>query len=463
MPAFIMQMNSNQFKDIIYSSDKTTRSTDNYINICDSSINVPPSRKKSKTFRKCDDIINQLEKDRYFRLILRRDTLSNADYIRINSESARLQTRISYHYVSECPFKESQRENNNDKIVVINGISGVNCSKDTILTKCETMIFFAHGEGGHLKLNQFVLCGCSNSIDSQQACRKESAGHVIHTSELNVRNCIIFSCNSALFANELYPDSNNLLFSMLNQVDYAIAALSPIEVVYDYINFVIEALKSGMSFTEVTYYLNQLYFMHQGTYPFVCCTRKLPDELTNCNLSCSFHSIQAINGSVIAIVPSWIKGKCFRLPESLLVFSNKKLEYETRSVKSLKDGQRRICSFIHFFEDFSSYLILNQYLNDEMATLLQRIADLFRQRLQNINIMVIQANRFKIISKDEYYELLSLLTKMKEIVGKQIRLLSSNGYLFDQFEAFVRSNNIGYPVKIPTERCGSCCSKNRFL
>ena len=59
--------------------------------------------------------------------------------------------------------------------------------------------------------------------------------------------------------------------------------------------------------------------MHQGTYPFVCCTRKLPDELTNCNLSCSFHSIQAINGSVIAIVPSWIKGKCFRLPESLLV------------------------------------------------------------------------------------------------------------------------------------------------
>lgn len=116
-----------------------------------------------------------------------------------------------------------------------------------------------------------------------------------------------------------------------------------------------------------------------------------------------------------------------------------------------------------FFEDFSSYLILNQYLNDEIATLLQRIADLFRQRLQNINIMVIQANRFKIISKDEYYELLSLLTKMKEIVGKQIRLLSSNGYLFDQFEAFVRSNNIGYPVKIPTERCGSCCSKNRFL
>lgn len=89
----------------------------------------------------------------------------------------------------------------------------------------------------------------------------------------------------------------------------------------------IEALKSGMSFTEVTYYLNQLYFMHQGTYPFVCCTRKLPDELTNCNLSCSFHSIQAINGSVIAIVPSWIKGKCFRLPESLLVFSNKKLEF----------------------------------------------------------------------------------------------------------------------------------------
>lgn len=112
-----------------------------------------------------------------------------------------------------------------------------------------------------------------------------------------------------------------------------------------------------------------------------------------------------------------------------------------------------------FFEDFSSYLILNQYLNDEIATLLQRIADLFRQRLQNINIMVIQANRFKIISKDEYYELLSLLTKMKEIVGKQIRLLSSNGYLFDQFEAFVRSNNIGYPVKIPTERCGRCCSK----
>ena len=74
-----------------------------------------------------------------------------------------------------------------------------------------------------------------------------------------------------------------------------------------------------------------------------------------------------------------------------------------------------------FFEDFSSYLILNQYLNDEIATLLQRIADLFRQRLRNINIMVIQANRFKIISKDEYYELLSLLTKMKEIVGKQIR------------------------------------------
>lgn len=116
-----------------------------------------------------------------------------------------------------------------------------------------------------------------------------------------------------------------------------------------------------------------------------------------------------------------------------------------------------------FFEDFSSYLILNQYLNDEIATLLQRIADLFRQRLQNINIMVIQANRFKIISKDEYYELLSLLTKMKEIVGKQIRLLSSNGYLFDQFEAFVRSNNIGYPVKIPTERCGSCCSKIDFF
>lgn len=86
-------------------------------------------------------------------------------------------------------------------------------------------------------------------------------------------------------------------------------------------------------------------------------------------------------------------------------FSNKKLEYETRSVKSLKDEQRRICSFIRFFEDFSSYLILNQYLNDEIATLLQRIADLFRQRLQNINIMVIQANRFKIISKDEYYEL----------------------------------------------------------
>lgn len=144
-------------------------------------------------------------------------------------------------------------------------------------------------------------------------------------------------------------------------------------------------------------------------------------------------------------------------------FSNKKLEYETRSVKSLKDEQRRICSFIRFFEDFSSYLILNQYLNDEMATLLQRIADLFRQRLQNINIMVIQANRFKIINKDEYYELLSLLTKMKEIVGKQIRLLSSNGYLFDQFEAFVRSNNIGYPVKIPTERCGSCCSKIDFF
>lgn len=116
-----------------------------------------------------------------------------------------------------------------------------------------------------------------------------------------------------------------------------------------------------------------------------------------------------------------------------------------------------------FFEDFSSYLILNQYLNDEIATLLQRIADLFRQRLQNINILVIQANRFKIISKDEYYELFSLLTKMKEIVGKQIRLLSSNGYLFDQFEAFVRSNNIGYPVKIPTERCGRCCSKIDFF
>ena len=33
---------------------------------------------------------------------------------------------------------------------------------------------------------------------------------------------------------------------MLNHVDYAIAALSPIEVVYDYINFAIEALKSGM-------------------------------------------------------------------------------------------------------------------------------------------------------------------------------------------------------------------------
>lgn len=63
MPSFIMKVNSNQFKDIIYSSGKTTRSTDNYINICDSRINVPPSRKKSKTFRKCDDIINQLEKD----------------------------------------------------------------------------------------------------------------------------------------------------------------------------------------------------------------------------------------------------------------------------------------------------------------------------------------------------------------------------------------------------------------
>ena len=88
------------------------------------------------------------------------------------------------------------------------------------------------------------------------------------------------------------------------------------------------------------------------TYPFVCCTRKLPDELTNCNLSCCFHSIQAINGSVIAIVPSWIKGKCFRLPESLLVYSNKKLEYETRSVKSLKDGQRRICSSIRFLKIF---------------------------------------------------------------------------------------------------------------
>lgn len=42
-------------------------------------------------------------------------------------------------------------------------------------------------------------------------------------------------------------------------------------------------------------------------------------------------------------------------------------------------------------------------------------------------------------------------------------MLSSNGYLFDQFEAFVRSNNIGYPVKIPTERCGRCCSKIDFF
>lgn len=80
-----------------------------------------------------------------------------------------------------------------------------------------------------------------------------------------------------------------------------------------------------------------------------------------------------------------------------------------------------------FFEDFSSYLILNQYLNDEIATLLQRIADLFRQRLQNINIMVIQANRFKIISKDEYYELLSLLTKMKK------NCLKANTFAFKQW------------------------------
>lgn len=214
------------------------------------------------------------------------------------------------------------------------------------------MIFFAHGEGGHLKLNQFVLCGCSNSIDSQQICRKESAGHVIHTSELNVQNCIIFSCDSALFTNELYPDSNNLLFSMLNHVDYAIAALSPIEVVYDYINFAIEALKSGMHLQKLLITSISFISCIKERTPFVCCTRKLPDELTNCNLSCSFYSIQAINGSVIAIVPSWIKGKCFRLPESLLVFSNKKLEYETRSVKSLKDEQRRICSFIRFLKIF---------------------------------------------------------------------------------------------------------------
>lgn len=91
-----------------------------------------------------------------------------------------------------------------------------------------------------------------------------------------------------------------------------------------------------------------------------------------------------------------------------------------------------------FFEDFSSYLILNQYLNDEIATLLQRIADLFRQRLQNINIMVIQANRFKIISKDEYYELLSLLTKMKK------KLLESKYVCFQAMDTYLTSLRHSY-------------------
>jgi transcription elongation factor Elf1 len=321
---------------------------------------------KKVIFGSLDEILENMRVKESIEIILTKQFFSIEDYIKLNQEANKIKSALVYTFYQndlDSLYTHSEIDNNllgEELLTTINAMVGP-ISLTELKGSSENLILIAHGEGAHLNLFPYVLCSCIEN-GNQEYCRKSKAGQVIPINSLNFSNYIIFTCNGALFRNELFPDGKSILFSLLNKNSYVITTIMPIEVEEEHIKLAELGIKANMSYQKICKLLNAIYNYQKGLTPFICCRTKDSQENYLKNTPKFYLQKVKLNDKEnLVVLNSRLNNNIFRVEDELLYFHSDKmnksnyLDIEYFDFRNIEVKRNKISFYLCFLKELISY------------------------------------------------------------------------------------------------------------
>lgn len=391
-------------------------------------------------------------------LLIDRSALAVDDYLAIGALAAESSSQVIFRYKNT---KSTFIESNSlylKKSVLINGLKKDAISRDDITQRCSYEVFVAHGEGSHLKLNEFVLCSCTDFGDDCIKCRKNKSGIPIKISELNSKNLILLSCNSATFSNELYPSSNNLLFAGLAKMCYVIAAVTPVEIIDEYEKFILSAIDAGWDCPLITMGLNKLYMLHQQEAPFICCTSENTFLPLSCNQEKIVKRIPVSEKSSISIIPEKEILHLYRFSDEVISFARHSVRFTYSNFNTINHQLSRLQLYNNFIFSYISCLVAQNKGQRNNLHAIYAINRKLSYSIFQIKIKINDVQRIKIISDTALKKLIKKVDTLVQISRSLLRYLINLKTFGETLEFYTRRVRQIQISNLDEQRCSRCHS-----
>lgn len=416
------------------------------------------------TFSSINDLINLLEAGIIVNVFLSRETFINEDYIKLNAISNKLNCIVTFLYYpfvnTNDIFRQVRKLKNN--VIEVNSLS--NIQEYDIASLCDTLIIVAHGEGAHLKLKNTVLCGCKHNNNESIPCRKANAGEIVPLNKTNANNYIFFSCNSALYGNELYPDNYNLLFSSLRQGDYTIGTLSPTTTNPEYVNLVKFCIDLNVNFPTITLLLNKLYEFHNGIAPFICCSRNqhIIESLNTLDTGRDKFKVKFVDSNSILSVPEKNIDTTFRFDNFVISSEKCSNDFSFFEIEKYINKLKLIKKHVNLIDKFIIYLKLINIIPDDEAKTLFEIIRVFKLKKEALIIKINSIKKLKITTISQLENIESSMNILMNICMKQINFIIEKDYIYNYLDSFLSQSYEEKNMELTPNICPRC-SSNLYL